>query len=336
MNPLMMSDIVYYIFDILPNTRHCIAVCHLWRRIFLLHPDYEIWQKWKNGVSYIYYHILRHGNIKIIRSLEPFHDPHDPCLAAKNNHLDVLKYMFDQLVDSSCIETFLITVSRYGRIDFIQHLMNTGRKALINYNDLIIVASQYGQLALIKYLITLGAYLKSKYKHQSAAVFAAIRNGHLEVLKYLRSINTNVTMDSGIAIARAADGGHLDMVKYLISVDDNSNGLDVAVRMLAHRGRYESVKQLIKLGAKADMKSIFTNRCTAHIRFLGIARYLKARKADLTANDSEAVVTAFSHDEYDMVESFICVGADATVVWRRVAKMIREVILSSDGRIGLC
>lgn len=99
----------------------------------------------------------------------------------------------------------------------------------------------------------------------SNAIWYAARNGYLDIVKYLVSINA--PMDS--AIPAAALSGYLDLVKYLVSIGAPIN--DRAITNAAENGYLDIVKYLVSVDAPISPPAI---KYTVWYQYFKIVKYL--------------------------------------------------------------
>ncbi|KAE8574097.1 ankyrin repeat domain-containing protein 50 [Halyomorpha halys] len=170
----------------------------------------------------------------------------------------------------------------------VQHLLDKGldvnERSDSNETPLDLAAYQ-GNLALVKFLVKKGADPKSTFRtnleeygsrdyHRFIKVFSpkdlVIRNGtkfnhnalvsaiyagHIEVVKYLISLGTDVNVDnqSPVALFGPVLKGKVEMVEVLLKNGCDVNGRDVmgstALHMAADAGQLEIAKILLKNGA---------------------------------------------------------------------------------------
>ena len=107
-----------------------------------------------------------------------------------------------------------------------------------------------------------GGYYKSAYE-EDVLIMLAIRNGHLEIVKYLveeKGFDINATyMDENIFLTKAIEDGQLEIVKYLVEngVDINAkdkDGKTTLIKVVENRN-LEIVKYLVDNGANVNAKN---------------------------------------------------------------------------------
>ena len=88
--------------------------------------------------------------------------------------------------------------------------------------------------------------------YNNAPMRCATFSGHLEVVKYLASLDSvDPGANGSYVIKLASENGHLDVVKYLASLDSVDPGTadNYAIRWASWYGHLEVVKYLISIGA---------------------------------------------------------------------------------------
>ena len=148
-----------------------------------------------------------------------------------------LKYMktyLKEAVDQNLLSTMLGFAAEFGYVHIVREITEDCNKCnpAFEENYAIKEAAKRGHLDVVKYLMS----LDSKYGIDPAARGnLAIRNaateGHLDVVKYLMSLDSKYGIKPAAfdnkAIGNAARGGHLHVVKYLMSLD-SKYGIDPA------------------------------------------------------------------------------------------------------------
>ena len=127
-------------------------------------------------------------------------------------------------------------------LDIAKYALDKG--AVINANTLYHAAIN-GNLDVIKLFVERGLDVKSK---DSEIIFkAAIANGNIELLRYLKTLGVDL---SKAKLGGAVHGNHLDVIKYLVK-----EGADIhadhenALRRAAYNGNLDIVKYLVEKGA---------------------------------------------------------------------------------------
>jgi ankyrin repeat protein len=169
-----------------------------------------------------------------------------PDLVFIRNHMksDIPKYGLPKFL---CIYTnsdSLEIAVEYGNTELVKHLAYP-----ISNPHWIQTASKNGHLELIKYLVSIQSYsmnLADVTANNNCAIQYASKNGHLEIVKYLVSQKADVTANNNYAIQWASKNGHLETVKYLVSqgADVTANN-NYAIQYASWYGHLEIVKYLV-------------------------------------------------------------------------------------------
>jgi hypothetical protein len=330
MNPLMMSDIVYYIFGILVDTRRCIAVCHLWRRIFLLHPDYEIWRKWKRGKSSLRNHILRHGSFKTLQLINTPFLATDVKSIVANHDINIVKYVLSRTYEYYIIhDGFVFDAARHGRFEIMKHLINIVEK-FTAWDCLFRIAVGRGHLEIIKYILS----VKGK-TYIYPVIIEAIKHNHFEVFKYLsKNIDRDIIVQLIIVAARY---DRFEIAKYIADVSKDIIAYHhyVIVNVVKYN-RIDIMKHLVNLGVDVTMCD---NRLIRRIRFgdrknSEMVEYLIEQKADISVLDHRPLILAFNKNNFEMIKVLIAAGADVMAIHRRIVRGVKAVFYSFERNWG--
>jgi len=170
--------------------------------------------------------ICNEGYLNLLKAyIKNFHksdyNKYNVIEAAKNSHLEVVKYLVTLGANISTENNHAVQLaSRYGHLEVVKYLVTVGADVNSDKIYAIQTASENGHLEIVKYLVTVGA--NNKY-----AVLLASGNGRLEIVKYLVNVSGNIGAYDKYAVQRASEYGHLEIVKCLvnigayISVNDN-------------------------------------------------------------------------------------------------------------------
>lgn len=139
-----------------------------------------------------------------------------------------LSILIDLKVDPNIILQSVLYHKEYcdDVIEFLRHIpIPEINKEYIahfqNISEIIYILCQYGHLEAIKGLINLGSNLN----YDKNRLFTnACRNGHLNVIKYLVSINLATPKVLEHVFKTAVSHGHLKIVKYLVN-----QGVDIKI-----------------------------------------------------------------------------------------------------------
>ena len=184
-------------------------------------------------------------------------------LAAKNGHLDVIKYLVDGVNKGRASHVFLIEqgadihnddeetlrlAAEKGRLDVVKYLVEQGADLHARDEEALRLAAENGHLDVVKYLVDV--VNKGRASHvflvehgadlhvrDEEALRWAAANGHLDVIKYLVEHGANIHDRNDDALKRAAINGKLDVVKYLLE-----QGADLSVLLSNPNGYPKNIK----------------------------------------------------------------------------------------------
>lgn len=243
----------------------------------LLRPDQKkkFFDSWQN--------VIKFGELKDVKNLVENEtnsrwNTDATEIAAKNNRLDVLKYLVDD------------------------------KKFKIG-NYAVMYAAEYGHFEVVKYLIQKGA---SIHKH---TLFHAIKNGHLEIVKYiLENFGYDKTQDyttlpkkSPLKIIKYLSGDEVDsngekikLPNYIPPFQFGTGGIDSA----ADGGNFDVLKYLVEKIGFAGKETVYY---AANKGYLDILKYLIGEKnAEIPDN---AVEYAIESGNFEVIEYLVKNGA---------------------------
>ena len=171
--------------------------------------------------------------------------------AAHNGHFPVMEYLFEKGVtisDSSDAVNYTFAYGNSSRLEVVKYLIEKGAK--IDHESVSFAIADGGVISFdsVKYLID-----EKGAKISDDAVYNAVLEGHLHIVKYLVEKGADVT--EGI-LGTAAYEGHFDIVKYLVDEKglgdlskhdyDLSNMGDDAAEGAAENGHLEILKYIVE------------------------------------------------------------------------------------------
>jgi ankyrin repeat protein len=192
---------------------------------FLYHND--------NGVYYgTHYNIDYNEDVEGIESF----DNTTYIVAMKNNHLDIVKFLYDNEVAYD--EDLFEWIVENGRLDILQFLHNIDAKTVMDYGLYIMsAASEYDQLEIIQFLHNVGI----EYGDHTMGI--ACTYGNLEVVRYL--YETGMKFDYEDCMCWAIENGHIDVIKFICETSDLEYTID-AVNLAFKHEQIEIARYLAK------------------------------------------------------------------------------------------
>ncbi len=118
-----------------------------------------------------------------------------------------------------------------------------------------------GHIEILKYLFQ-NNLLSNNKSHNIIEI--AAEYGQLEIIKYIAANNIQLESDLRCAIELATFGGHLEVVKYLVNDGDHSINIDHIIKLATFGNHFELIKYLV------ENKSFFQNEPTDNALCIGI------------------------------------------------------------------
>lgn len=217
--------------------------------------------------------------------------------ACSSGKLEVVKYLNSiGLFDLSKSSKVAVEM---GHLDIISYFGSLGYKW--RDFDLLNIAAGKGHLSIVSYLISMGTpFLKKLDSKGNSALLNAIRNGKLDVAKFLISMGANVNHKNSRdeqALHLASQSGSVDMVKFLIDEcgaisqqhsknSDSQNPIQVAIQCK----HLDILKYFISIGidknlADDDGRNLFFLACNNPQDQLEIPKYLHSIGCDINGKD---------------------------------------------------
>ncbi|HQM64369.1 MAG TPA: ankyrin repeat domain-containing protein [Acidobacteriota bacterium] len=191
-------------------------------------------------------------------------------------------------------------------------------------NDDLIAAAKAGNLEQVKALVAKGANIEAGDETGRTALQFAAGGGKLEVVRFLLAKGAtaaSIDKNGNSALLKAAFGGHLEIVKLLLD-----KGLDInqpfgiskatALYVAAQQGHAEVVAELLKRGAKTEIRTRFNSTplfIASEAGHVKVVQLLLANKAAINVQCFEfrtPLITAAANDRADVVKLLIQAGAD--------------------------
>ena len=221
-------------------------------------------------------------------------------LSAENGHLDIVKYLVEECGADIYADNALKNSAYNGNLDIVKYL----RKYVSNVNDALSLSAENDHLEIVKYLVENGA---DKHAVGNALKISA-ENGYLDIVKYLVDQGINNISD---ALRISAENDNLEIVKYLVEdcgVDKHVAG--DALKISAQEGNLEIVKYLIETGIDVHTTSDAL-RISAEYGHLKIVKYLiEECGVDVHTEDDDALKISAENGYLDIVKYLVDQGAD--------------------------
>lgn len=218
--------------------------------------------------------------------------------AARNGHLEVVKYLVDKGGDVQTDNNYgLRWASFYGHLEAVKYLVEKGGDVTADNNFAIRNATH---IKVVKYLVEKGA-------DNNVGLQNASHSGNLEVVKYLIDSGADIHSNDDEAILKAATVGHFSMVKYLYSrgADIQRHGSTI-LNMALNRGDVSMVKWLVDIaGINPHFNDDILIRTASDRNLFDIVKYLVIYHNAPT-----------THVKQDFIDKLSTVGGNAVKHWR--------------------
>jgi uncharacterized protein len=158
-------------------------------------------------------------------------------------------------------EDLIIAVAN-DRADDVKRLLARGldpNSVDPNGDPLLFTASRAGYRATIDVLLAAKANVNAKNRFGDTPIMAAALNGHLEIVKRLRTQGADVEPRGWTPLIYAATGGHDAVVAYLLDQGVNVNAQSpngtTALMMAVREGRGSTFDLLMRRGADVQHRN---------------------------------------------------------------------------------
>lgn len=213
-----------------------------------------------------------------------------------NNQLNIIKYLIHQkIISRELIEENINWAASNGHLDIVKYVFFQGLESKLNNNFALQLAANYGHLRVIKYFITYGnSYDNSYYIHW------AIRNGHLDSVKYLNLHNKKFKQDINI-ICYAAKKDYLQIIKYLALYNNtNRNKFLNVLKIIVFNGYSKILRYLLYLGVK--IKDDILINFAIENGSIKIIKYLMYSMSNIRLDQTASLYNAVSNGHLNIVK----------------------------------
>eukprot|EP01124_Arcella_intermedia_P030074 TRINITY_DN6499_c0_g1_i3.p1 TRINITY_DN6499_c0_g1~~TRINITY_DN6499_c0_g1_i3.p1 ORF type:complete len:359 (-),score=47.41 TRINITY_DN6499_c0_g1_i3:155-1231(-) len=179
------------------------------------------------------------------------------CVAAKNNHLDVVQALLAANADPLLHANYALQyAAANGHLGVVSLLLSLNADAAAHHNYAIRHACQNGHAEVARLLLQ---HQADPSTHDHSALLLASENGHLEIVALLLSPGTGVDpgADDGYAIYHASRNGHVAVVRLLLGHGGEypaAVGND-ALLQACRNGHGEVVEELLK-SRRVDLRDL--------------------------------------------------------------------------------
>ena len=188
------------------------------------------------------YKAAANGHLAMVQHLHaigiPFEDHAAEC-AAGNGHLDVLKYLIEELHFAVWYQG-VTTASENGHLHILQYLWEESRENFqVDVQEVVDCAAEKGYLHIVKYF-----YDREDLRVSRVSADIAAADGMLEIIRYLQE-EQGVACSSDAA-DNAAENGYTEVLRYLF--DRGIYCTDDGADELAKHGRLDLIQELRQHG----------------------------------------------------------------------------------------
>ncbi len=127
--------------------------------------------------------------------------------AARNGHLDIIKYLDTKHLipySASCEPYIIESIVENNHLDVLKYLIQRHVKIDKQLNNLLLTAISRGYLDITKYLVLQGADI---HVENDRPFFSAIRYNRLDIAEYLLLTGANIHTDDDHALVLARNSG---------------------------------------------------------------------------------------------------------------------------------
>lgn len=204
------------------------------------------------------------------------------------------KKQYYLLKDSSDVHDLLFESAKEGELPLVIRALRQG--ASVKYQAALNVAVRNGHLDIVKYLDEKGADIHDR---RDDILRQASENGRVEIVKYLLERGADVHTQNDVTIKIASQNGHLNVIKYLVEKGYIHTDNDVALRTASEHGHLNIVKYLVEHGADVHAENDEALRYSSQNGHFEVVKYLVENGANVHAQNNKALkfATEAGHTE---------------------------------------
>lgn len=223
--------------------------------------------------------------------------------AIESGNIEVLQYIIEVVLS----EEGMSGENRIKRINILHRAIQ--------------VASEAGDLEIVEYLVhVLGRNLNIAHNtHLKTAVYKAARNGHLDVLIYLRELGIRFEVDD--VLNQAAGKGRIQVVEYLIGQGaSHFNIMNNALWAAMQSNSFEMGIYLLEF-AKLTIPELHFQRAQSSALNYAVSmglwefyQYFKRNGGDLRQEEDNLLRQAVLNHRWEIAYDLLSVGLDPDMV----------------------
>ncbi|XP_067660308.1 ankyrin repeat domain-containing protein 50-like [Haliotis asinina] len=185
-------------------------------------------------------------------------------LAAEYGHKDVVELLVDKGADVSLVDrtggNILHCASLGGDAEVVNYILS---KDIVDINSIgyrkktpVMIAGQNGHTEVVHLLVKHGANLYLRDKRGNNVLHLACSEGHLDVVKYIMSLDTmNINRrgyERRTPVMLAGEGGHTEVVEFLVKHGVNLSFRDNSRNNILHLACWEGHLNVVKYITSLD------------------------------------------------------------------------------------
>jgi hypothetical protein len=218
--------------------------------------------------------------------------------ACKNGNIEQIKDFFKEfpgdIPDTVFKDAFIHTVDGGDYLNVVKYLVRHNGENIHSWSGFLYWAALNGRLKIVKYLLDAGIDVNIHIdgRLDGAAINAASRNRHLNVVRYLVLHGADPRGNAKTIIRGAAVSGDLKLLKFFVDkcgLDPHIDN-DAAVRLASEHNHFNIVKYLVLHGAPTtNISPEFRDRLTETLNIIAKRvktqwrRRMEADEADVTS-----------------------------------------------------
>ena len=183
-------------------------------------------------------------------------------------------------------------------------------------------AGEYGHLEVVKYLVSLNPPpICDRWDRGDDCIVNAAVHGHLELVKYLVSLGANIFQD--YIFSKCAENGQIHILEYIISLGGNII-LPDTIFWTASNGQVDTLKYLVSQGADVrieDDEAMIRAAISGH---LDVILYLVEMGANIRTHDDAALQESARNGRLHVVKYLISRGADVRNIPEEIFRVMSQ------------
>ncbi len=192
---------------------------------------------------------------------------------------------FDQCLENYALPRIALLHPKYSHGKAVEYFTSIGDLSSVQIllriqsskstlDSALIIASLYGHLEIVKYLVSLGTNIHI-YGEYYSPLYNVSRKGHLKIAQYLVSLGVDIHADNERALYYASTDGHLNVVQYLVEKGANIHAdNERALYYASTDGHLNVVQYLVEKGANIHADNERALRSASMYGRLTIVKYL--------------------------------------------------------------